>query len=77
MATVGSNVSEISIPRRCKRTAPTIPSSVAPYPALPKFPIVHTAGHSPATLSNPGKLTFASTYPPVKQNLFQLVTIPP
>ena len=46
----------------------TIPSKLAPYPALPRFPIAQTAGHNPATPFKPGNVTPTSKYPPVKQN---------
>ena len=55
----------------------TIPSKVAPYSALPKLPIAQTAGHKPATPFRPGSVTATSIYPPVKQNWFQLLIIPP
>lgn len=53
-----------------------VPSVVAPYPGRPKFPIVQTPGHRPATSPAPGSETRASIYPVVKQNLFQEVSIP-
>jgi len=46
----------------------TIPSKLAPYPALPRFPIAQAAGHKPATPFRPGNVTATSRYPPVKQN---------
>ena len=55
----------------------TMPSRLAPYPALPTLPIVQIAGHSPNTLFAPGKTTAVSIKPPVKQNLFQVDIIPP
>ena len=42
----------------------------------PTLPIDHTAGHKPIILFAPGKVTEASSSPSVKQNLFQLETIP-
>ena len=53
-----------------------MPSVDAPYPARPRLPIVHIAGQSPRTLLKPGSETFASMYPPVKQNLFQVDIMP-
>jgi len=53
----------------------TIPSNVDPYPARPRFPIVHMAGHIPTTLFAPGSCTEASNIPPVKQNLFLRVIV--
>lgn len=44
---------------------------------LPKFPIVQIAGHSPAILFIPGRVTAVSISPPVKQNLFHVDIIPP
>lgn len=44
---------------------------------LPKFPMVQTAGHRPAMLFAPGKVTEAWTRPPVKQNLFHVDIKPP
>lgn len=34
------------------------------------------AGHKPPMSGSPGKMTSTSTMPPVKQNLFQLCTMP-
>lgn len=43
----------------------------------PRLPNVQIAGHSPAILFAPGSITDASIRPPVKQNLFHVVSIPP
>jgi hypothetical protein len=40
------------------------------------LPIVQSAGHIPIRLLQPGIMTFASTSPPVKQNLFHPWIIP-
>jgi len=45
-----------------------VPSKEAPYPALPRLPIIQNAGHRPDTSEYPGSLTDASKNPPEKQN---------
>ena len=55
----------------------TMPSKLTPYPALPGLPINQIAGHNPATPFRPGDVIPTSEHPPVKQNRFQLVIIPP
>ena len=43
--------------------------------ARPRFPSSHAAGHSAPPWLGPGMRIFISSTPPVKQNLFQLMTI--
>ena len=45
--------------------------------ARPRFPINQNAGHNPPTSLFPGSRKETSTTPPEKQNLFQVLTIPP
>lgn len=54
-----------------------IPSLVAPYPALPRLPIVHRPGQKPEAWGLPGRETETSKKaPPLKQSLFHVCSIP-